>query len=624
MRRIFFSTITSFVSLAILALIGQPLLAFAANSELVIRDESYAGSYVSQSIADPIAIPAGTAKMVVVKIKNTGTAAWESAGARRVSAYTVAPKYRGSIFKATDWPGEDQTQTITKRTAPGGVAELRINLVAPKTSGNYVEKFNLAAENTTWIKGAGFFLQINVVAATKATVPTVQVVSSTLTTSEPVPENLAVTTPGTALAAKLVTASHKAIEAAGGEAFTVLLSFTNTGSSSWQGYEWNEALSRALSTSSSDLPINLADSSWLTAQRVLASDTSVEPGQTADITFTLRMPVEPGAYLARFALTTAGQSLRGGIFELPLTVSTPAPQGYAASTFTSRALVPPPTIRVGLYSPSKPVLVKTSADYRIFNGPDEEGLLPVGETATLAYKNGTYSFVSEKISFAGKKSIRLVPDDLMATFTLTNYERRLSGRLDNFNTYRGILELAYASTSKAPYVINELSLDEYIAGVAEVSNGSPPEYVLAMAVTERSYAYYHRQYATAAGKAFHVVPTTADQLYLGYTFELTSPKVAAAAYATRGQVVTYQGVPVVTPYFSHSDGRTRSWSEAWGGASKPWLVSVAAVYDVGKSMLGHGVGMSGLDALLHAGNDGWKYDEILRYYYSGTKVEKIY
>jgi SpoIID/LytB domain protein len=145
-----------------------------------------------------------------------------------------------------------------------------------------------------------------------------------------------------------------------------------------------------------------------------------------------------------------------------------------------------------------------------------------------------------------------------------------------------------------------------------------------MAVTERSYAYYHVQYAKAAGKAFHVVPTTADQLYLGYKAELATPNVAAAAYATRGQLITYQGAPVVTPYFSHSDGRTRSWSEVWGGGAKAWLVSVPTVYDEGRSMLGHGVGMSGLDASLHASKDGWKYDQILGYYYSGTKVERVY
>jgi peptidoglycan hydrolase-like amidase len=48
------------------------------------------------------------------------------------------------------------------------------------------------------------------------------------------------------------------------------------------------------------------------------------------------------------------------------------------------------------------------------------------------------------------------------------------------------------------------------------------------------------------------------------------------------------------------------------------------VYDKGKTMWGHGVGISGSDALARAGKDGWLYDQILKYYYTGVEVEKIY
>ena len=55
------------------------------------------------------------------------------------------------------------------------------------------------------------------------------------------------------------------------------------------------------------------------------------------------------------------------------------------------------------------------------------------------------------------------------------------------------------------------------------------------------------------------------------------------------------GAQVITPYFTWSDGRTRSWTDVWGGSTKPWLVSVEAPYDVGKNLYGHGVGMSAWD-----------------------------
>jgi peptidoglycan hydrolase-like amidase len=60
----------------------------------------------------------------------------------------------------------------------------------------------------------------------------------------------------------------------------------------------------------------------------------------------------------------------------------------------------------------------------------------------------------------------------------------------------------------------------------------------------------------------------------------------------------------------------------WNG-SKPWLVSVPAPHDIGKTLWGHGVGMSASDALGWA-DDGKTYDWILKYFYTGTVLKKIY
>ena len=119
---------------------------------------------------------------------------------------------------------------------------------------------------------------------------------------------------------------------------------------------------------------------------------------------------------------------------------------------------------------------------------------------------------------------------------------------------------------------------------------------------------------------FDVYPTTVDQIYLGYNSELFMPNVAQAALDTAGEMVTYKGDPVPTPYFSHSDGKTRNWKKP----GRPWLKSVKAVYDKGLKMYGHGFGMSNRDAEKHAKKDGWTYDQILKYYYSDTEVEKVY
>jgi peptidoglycan hydrolase-like amidase len=100
--------------------------------------------------------------------------------------------------------------------------------------------------------------------------------------------------------------------------------------------------------------------------------------------------------------------------------------------------------------------------------------------------------------------------------------------------------------------------------------------------------------------------------------------VVRAVDETRGLIVSYNNELVVTPYFSRSDGRTRAWSEVWYG-SKPWLISKPAPYDAreGFALWGHGVGMSAMDAYYRAG-DGWTWDNILKYYYTGIDIKRIY
>ena len=104
------------------------------------------------------------------------------------------------------------------------------------------------------------------------------------------------------------------------------------------------------------------------------------------------------------------------------------------------------------------------------------------------------------------------------------------------------------------------------------------------------------------------------------------PAIVRAVNETSGKIVTYQGKLAITPYYSRSDGRTRSWGEVWYGGSKyPWLVSVPVPWDAakGRTLWGHGVGMSASGAL-DAANDGWGYERILKYFYTGIDVTRIY
>ena len=67
-------------------------------------------------------------------------------------------------------------------------------------------------------------------------------------------------------------------------------------------------------------------------------------------------------------------------------------------------------------------------------------------------------------------------------------------------------------------------------------------------------------------------------MYRGVAAE--TPATTAAVRATAGRVVTYQGAPVTTFFFSTSGGRTENIENSFVGADpKPWLKSVADPYD---------------------------------------------
>lgn len=296
----------------------------------------------------------------------------------------------------------------------------------------------------------------------------------------------------------------------------------------------------------------------------------------------------------------------------------------ANAVIDSRALINEPNIRVRLFTSDKPVQFESDFPYNIYGGQEIKGILYAQAPVTVSYEDGVYNFVSDDLNFGSSDPIRFVPDDLKYYFKLTNYTRKVSGRAGiNFNTYRGIMEYRFSPKNNIPYVINELPLDEYVAGVAESSNDVAPEYTKALLVAARSYAFQMIA-PTTAKHLFDIYPTTVDQLYLGYNSELTMPKIVQAGQDTYGEMVTYNGNPVLTPYFGHSNGNTLAFKPIKGGQQRPWLKSVVAKYDKGLKLWGHGLGMSTRDASQRALKDGWTYEEILKYYYSNTEVEKIY
>ncbi|PIY63397.1 hypothetical protein COY93_00135 [Candidatus Uhrbacteria bacterium CG_4_10_14_0_8_um_filter_58_22] len=600
----------------------------AAASTSVSSGGSYAALELTRS-AQTVALEPGQSAVFSIDFKNAGTATWLSDGKNFISVYTYDPKYRTSAFRDVSWYRPDQPARLSTPTvAPGRFGTVSFRLKAPSASGTYRETFHLAAEDKAWISGGQFSVTIVVGQS-------VQVASSGGATSAAAETSLAetdgpdvveVVQTANGFAALKMLASGDRLTMAAGSTQDFRVAFKNVGQIPWVKYGSEPVRLKAI-TSILQL---FRDATWTEDYPSLLQQDRAETGQLAFFNLRLRAPRTNGIYNARFDLYAGEQPIEGGTVEIPVevtggSVSALVPDSVASefSGYGSRG----PNIRVGLFYDLNPVTFTASGTYALIEGLNEQPVRQLSgvttvtfDSATLSYtvRNGSYTYTSDY-------HVTLRPDDPASTiFEITSYENRPTWDTSvNFNRFRGDLSVHYMRATGRLWVIEELPIEDYMRGLAETSNGSPQEYQKALVTAARTYALYVLSIGGKHKSEYHDVNTGAgDQVYKGYSSELVRPNVAQAAEDTRGSVVTYNGELVVTPYFSRSDGRTRAWSEVWGG-SKPWLVSVPAPYDQGKTLWGHGVGMSASDAVGRAA-DGASWTDILGYYYTGTAVKRIY
>jgi stage II sporulation protein D len=125
-------------------------------------------------------------------------------------------------------------------------------------------------------------------------------------------------------------------------------------------------------------------------------------------------------------------------------------------------------------------------------------------------------------------------------------------------------------------VINVLPLERYLRGVVpwEMPHRWNPEALKAQAVAARSYALATLKH----GQQFDLYSDTRDQVYGGIRAE--SDATNEAVGATAGEVLTWDGRPALTYYFSTSGGRTATARDSMPWAPRvPYLVSVSDPYD---------------------------------------------
>ncbi|MGH7313471.1 MAG: SpoIID/LytB domain-containing protein, partial [Candidatus Rokuibacteriota bacterium] len=149
---------------------------------------------------------------------------------------------------------------------------------------------------------------------------------------------------------------------------------------------------------------------------------------------------------------------------------------------------------------------------------------------------------------------------------------RLNGR-----EYGGTIELVRYGTGIA--VVNELPLEEYLVGVlrGEASDTWPAEALRAQAIVARTYGAYHRR--LGAGRPFHIVASTANQLFAGRV--PSGSPLWPAVQETAGQVLRREGGLFPAFYHTECGGHTEDPRLVFAARNMPALRPVACPFSGG-------------------------------------------
>jgi stage II sporulation protein D len=141
--------------------------------------------------------------------------------------------------------------------------------------------------------------------------------------------------------------------------------------------------------------------------------------------------------------------------------------------------------------------------------------------------------------------------------------------------YRGMVQVI--PDGKQLVAIDRVDLEQYLYSVlgAEMSKDFPAEALKAQAVAARTYALYRSR--AASKKLFDVDCTQDSQVYRGLASEAGTTQ--AAVDATSGQIMTYQGKPILAVFHSASGGHTENVEDIWSDRV-PYLRGVPD-YDLG-------------------------------------------
>jgi len=427
--------------------------------------------------------------------------------------------------------------------------------------------------------------------------------------------------------------SESSIALAKGKGKYITVKFKNTGNTVWKKKGFNAV---HLGTSNpTDRKSSLYDNSWLNKYRLTElEEEEIMPGEVGTFKFKITSNVS-GKFQEDFQLVMENFGwIIGSNIRITANVSN---KGLSSASIIDAEPTHKPAIKPisNLFHVATPIRIRLShnAENATLTANKPFLILNQNEQVIFNFSEGKEIKVDRvKNAFkitAGSISkyasiIRIMPKEDNGVVDIKSMERRPTWNTSlNDNRFRGIIEMRIVDNEVV--YINELPLEDYVKGLAEVSNSAPYEKQKTIAVLARTYArfYMDKNNRKFQGKPYDGSDDPAIfQRYLGYGVEIRSPNFVAAVQDTRDQVVTYNNELIKTPYFNQSDGHTRSAQEVWNWDNMPYLKSVSDPWCEGLPLKGHGVGLSGYGATKQA-EAGKKFDEIIKYYYTGVAIKKI-
>ena len=139
----------------------------------------------------------------------------------------------------------------------------------------------------------------------------------------------------------------------------------------------------------------------------------------------------------------------------------------------------------------------------------------------------------------------------------------------------------YLRVDKSLWLINEVELEHYVAGVVQSEAGiaKNPEFYKVQAVAARTYALKNIKKHAAEG--YHMCDQTCCQVYKGRCANI---EIMMATSATVGQIIidTITKQPIIAVFHSNSGGQTCNSEDVWG-RPLPYLRSVNDPYSVSQT-----------------------------------------